>query len=93
MTPVVKVTCPQCRTNANVSVDAVRVVVCDHGATYVWPCGTCAAYVSKPAPAPVRALLLAAGVLVLTVAHEGGFGPPITEDDLIAFGLELEATP
>ena len=93
MTPPVVLLCPACKKKDTVPGTDVRLVACDHGTRVVWPCPTCTGYVWITATADQIKLLAAAGIVPLQVAYDVGTGPAITEDDLIAFGLEMEATP
>jgi hypothetical protein len=90
---LIQVACPDCQLEAKLPPGDVRLVCCTHGTLYVWRCDGCGAHVSRPATAANTIRLRDAGVPVLTVQAEHGNGPVITEDDLLRFGLEIEALP
>lgn len=72
---------------------ALLLVTSVHGTRYAWRCAGCGAHVSKHAEGAAVGPLVTSGVKRVTVQPEVGVGPPITEDDLIEFGRQLEATP
>lgn len=96
----IKATCPTCGdvdlTPADVTVTIARGL---GWSTYAFTCAGCSDRVSKPADEEIVQLLTGAGVRVELVMVPTEFLesrvltrtlPPLTADDLIAFGLWLE---
>lgn len=88
----VDATCPECEHKARVPANAVECVVCEHGAQVTWVCPGCQNRQAQSVSDGKVKLLRGTGVrMTVIAAEEGGRGDPITEDDLIAFGLAIEA--
>ena len=91
----IKATCPTCG-DIDLKPREVHVVVAPSAgwATYAFTCPTCENQVTKTADDEVVTLLRGAGVTVERVvvpaeALELHYGPGISNDDLIDFGLTL----
>ena len=95
----IKATCPACGdvdlTPAEVTVTVARSL---GWSTYSFTCGRCADPVSKPADEETVRLLTGAGVRVEHLSIPSEYlearilhrtNPPLTEDDLLDFGLWL----
>lgn len=94
---LIRVSCTACGAHCELTAAEVSLNVCadDPGISfYAWACNECCGFISRAAdPVTVR-LLIAAGVRArVWSVPEPHVGPPITEADLLAFGLALEATP
>lgn len=88
----IKASCPVCGEQELTPGD-IRLMVCRNAPSsyYEFGCPSCGDDVRKPADDYVISLLMSGGV----VAHTWELaprpaGPPLTEDDLIAFGLAIE---
>lgn len=93
MSSVVRASCPVCKAESVITPSEVKLVACAHSTRYCWFCGVCGEYVSKKAEPHLVGILITAGVKQIRAEPEVGEGPPITEDDLIEFGRQMEATP
>lgn len=94
----IKIECDDCGQVARcTSVDVIlEIQVGGQASRYIFPCAVCGELKYKPADSSVIGILRGAGVLqrpwILPVKMSDRHnGPPINEDDLIAFGLALEA--
>ncbi|MCB0917711.1 MAG: hypothetical protein KDC39_03990 [Actinobacteria bacterium] len=94
----IKATCPTCG-DVDLKPRDITVVVAPAAgwATYAFACPACEDQITKTADDEVVTLLRGAGVTVERVhvpaeALELHFGPNISHDDLIDFGLDLQDT-
>lgn len=94
----IKATCPSCG-DVDLKPGDIHVIVAPAAgwATYAFECPACSDQITKSADDEVVTLLRGAGVTVERVhvpaeALELHFGPPIGQDDLIDFGLNLRMT-
>ncbi len=87
-------TCPDCG-NVLVRSDMMRLMVCDDDldqSFFSFTCPKCGKRVNRPAPTDVRDKIVAFVPTRHWQARPVPTGPPLTDDDLIRFGLEIEAT-
>lgn len=90
----IKSTCTECGVNVDLPSPAVRVISTPRTLAMSFRCPECDGQSYNSVTSEGYRLLRAAGVaFVVLLPHTVPPGPRITEDDLLAFGLALEATP
>jgi len=96
MSPVVKVACPHCGDELTIPSTACRLVLAGQANEFLSArCPNCGGQINKLVPPPIAGELLGVGVKAVDIP---GFPTPtgrkpLTEDDLIDFGLALQADP
>lgn len=84
-------TCPRCNRETKLHPSDARLVTCRHSLRLTWRCSSCGEHVDLDLTPHTAKMMVDAGVPVVPIEDASGL-PPLTEDDLIAFGLELEAS-
>ncbi len=98
MSTIVKAPCPLCGTVVKMDAAAVRLHICPtepDRSFYAFTCSGCDQVVSKPADPQTVTLLTDGGIrpVVWDGPSPRPTGPALTEEDLLAFGLAIEALP
>lgn len=94
MSTVMPVTCAECTLDVRVPTTSITLVKSGEVTTYGFCCPRCRAETVRVPPDGLLRELQAAGVrLRVYVPPARADGPPLTEDDLIAFGRFLESAP
>ena len=101
MGTLIRVNCSACRADLALVAGDITVTVCGKVRTWAYLCSHCGARTVHALTPDTLTKLNGAGVPVIhltppgqpLIAGEAPAGPPITEDDLLALGLELEALP
>lgn len=91
---MVTINCRACHTDRSISRDCLSVLKVNGRTTLAWAC-PCGSHEVRFADVPTLVLLAKAGVGGRTVELKPSprpDGPPLTEDDLLSFGLAMEAT-
>lgn len=94
MAPFIRVTCPSCNDDKTVPFADIQLLHYSNDSEYVgFRCPTCRSNHMTPLPSAYSEALRRAGLPVVEVPDPYRSDAPVfTEDDLIAFGLELERT-
>lgn len=89
---LVSVVCPHCG-DVNAAPSEIKLTVIDgEESFYRFACPRCRTLITKPANQRVITALVSCGVYAAILSpSQRPTGPPLTEDDLIAFGREVEA--
>ena len=95
----VQVTCINCDEDTVVPSDEVQITTCGRETNWTYRCPTCSAWITRQATKEHLSRFAGIGMVPKKVAAPGPpligkmppKGAPISEDDLIRFGLEIEA--